>query len=237
LVSGEVGRSTGTLTADQRHHLEKVLRLRPGDVFVVTDGVGREATARLEAEGRFALIGPWGEPGREPDRRLVLWAALIKGDRFEWVIEKAVEMGVAAIVPVQSARCVVGPPSPARLARWRKIAEAAMLQCGGCRLPEVRSVVRLNDLPPPPSGVIPLLLHEEPENAPRGLPAGLPPHAELWVLSGPEGGLAAEEVERLVRAGWRQTWLGPRRLRADTAPLVALAGLLTRLASPPSSAA
>ncbi|RCK79728.1 MAG: Ribosomal RNA small subunit methyltransferase E [Candidatus Ozemobacter sibiricus] len=232
-----MGRSTGTLTADQRHHLEKVLRLRPGDVFVVTDGVGREATARLEAEGRFALIGPWGEPGREPDRRLVLWAALIKGDRFEWVIEKAVEMGVAAIVPVQSARCVVGPPSPARLARWRKIAEAAMLQCGGCRLPEVRSVVRLNDLPPPPSGVIPLLLHEEPENAPRGLPAGLPPHAELWVLSGPEGGLAAEEVERLVRAGWRQTWLGPRRLRADTAPLVALAGLLTRLASPPSSAA
>ncbi|NLI77913.1 MAG: 16S rRNA (uracil(1498)-N(3))-methyltransferase [Candidatus Riflebacteria bacterium] len=211
------------LDREQRHYLETVLRLRLGDVFTVTDGAGRESTARLGANGRFS-VDSWVEPAREPSMRVTLFAAVTKGDRFEGLLEKAVELGVAAVVPVLTARCVAGSPAAGKLDRWRKIAVGAMLQCGGCRLPEIRGPVRLADLPSPVGEVVPLLLHEEPAEVPAPLPEGRP--AEAWVVSGPEGGFTGEEVSGLTAAGWRHIWLGPRRLRADTAPLVLLAWLL-----------
>lgn len=227
----------GTLSAENRHYLERVLRVRPGDGFQITDGAGREASAVLQAGGAYRL-GELREMSREPAVEVTLFVSLIKGDRFEMVIEKAVELGVCRIIPVVTSRCVARPPAPGKLDRWRKIALAAMLQCGGCRVPEVADPVAMRDLPAPGEEVRALLLHEDvvgdsggtmcsqtASSALRAETRTEASRAKTWVFSGPEGGFSDAEVSSLVAAGWCPTWLGPRRLRADTAPITALAVL------------
>ena len=217
----------GRLSPDNRRYLERVLRLRPDAIFHLTDGVGREAEATLLSDGAYRLSEELRPGGREPRIEITLFVSIIKGDRFETVIEKAVELGVRRIVPVVAARCVARPPAPPKLERWRKIAVAAMLQCGGCLLPEVADPLRICDLPKPTGHVLPLLLHEHRiGEAALVIPRVPRPASATWILSGPEGGFAEGELQALAETGWRPTWLGPRRFRADTAPLAATAALL-----------
>ena len=150
----------GSLNKDNRHRLERVLRLRPGDKFVITDGCGKEAEAILEKDGKYSVVS-WYEPDREPDIEVTLFVALSKGDRLEWVIEKAVEMGVRKIVPLISEHCIVKEASENKLERWQKIAETAMIQCGGCLLPEITAPLKLVNIPKPDDSTLPLFLYEE----------------------------------------------------------------------------
>lgn len=240
-----VPQSAGVLSPENRHYLERVLRLRPGARFQVTDGRGGEADAILEADGRYRLAGPLHEAGREPTIGVSLYISLIKGDRFEAVIEKAVELGVSRIVPVVASRCVARPPAPGKFERWWKIALAAMLQCGGCRLPELADPMELRELAVPPAGVKAVVLHES--RVSEGDAGSSHPFASalallspgdgtaaatgsrasaVWILSGPEGGFGDDEIHFLTGSGWRPAWLGPRRLRADTAPIAAAALVL-----------
>jgi len=217
----------GTLDADNRHRLERVLRLREGDEFVITDGCGHEANAVLGRNGSYQAR-EWQSPGREPALKATVFAAISKGERFEWLIEKAAEMGVVKIVPLLAERCVVKNPGVAKVERWRKIAATAMIQCGGCLLPEVADPLSLADLPAPEADITPILLHEEALSVSlHELPAQ-PGRTSVWLASGPEGGFSEREVNLLLDKGWQPVWLGRRLFKTDTAPTIALANLLLR---------
>ncbi len=217
----------GKLTKDNRHRLERVLRLRPGDKFVVTDGCGKESEAILENDGNYSIVS-WYEPNREPDIDVTLFIALSKGDRLEWVIEKAVEMGVRKIVPLISEHCIVKEASDNKLERWQKIAETAMIQCGGCLLPNVEAPLKLFNISKPDSTTLPLFLYEENMNYSvsglKDIPSDI---KKIWVISGPEGGFSDSEVKFFKDSGWKTIWLGKRLFRMDTAPIVALANILS----------
>lgn len=214
----------GTLSDDNRHRIERVLRLRPGDKFIITDGLGNEAEAILEKNGYYSAES-WYEPNREPNIEVTLFIALSKGDRIEWIIEKAVEMGVRKIVPVITKNCIIKDPSRAKAERWQKIAETAMIQCGGCILPEVTAPTKLSDIDKPGSDVYPVLLHEETLDCSlKGLKET--ECKKVWLVSGPEGGFTDDEVSFFKDSGWKTIWLGRRLFRMDTAPVVALANIL-----------
>ncbi|MFZ5951400.1 MAG: RsmE family RNA methyltransferase [Candidatus Rifleibacteriota bacterium] len=214
----------GSLNKDNRHRLERVMRLRPGDVFVVTDGCGHEAQAVLGEGGRYSA-SEWLNPGREPARKISLYAGLTKGEKFDWLVEKAVELGVAQIVPVISQNCVVKKTSEAKTDRWQKIALSAMLQCGGCVLPEVSPPVYLKDLPEIVDGSA-LVLYEQGQSVEPGSFSKFAAEKNCRVLTGPEGGFSPEEISMLQKRGWQTVWLGPRIFRAETTPLIVLSVLL-----------
>ena len=214
----------GTLSDDNKHRLERVLRMRPGDSFIITDGLGQEAVAILGKDGSYQGK-EWVEPGREPEVEVTLFAAISKGDRLEWLIEKAVEMGVKRIVPLIANRCVVKKPSTGKVARWRKVALTAMIQCGGCCLPEVSDPIRLADIETPAEEVLPILLHEEPLSVSlKELPAK--EKKQIWLASGPEGGFDDSEVDFFLKNNWKTVWMGKRLFKTDTAPTIALSCLL-----------
>ncbi len=217
----------GDLSEDNRHRLERVLRLREGDNFVITDGCGHETTARLGRSGSYTA-DVWQTPGREPQIEVTLFAAISKGERLEWLIEKAVEMGVRRIVPLVAERCVVKSPGDGKVERWRKVAATAMLQCGGCMLPEISDPLKLSLLAAPPADTLPILLHEESLSVSlHSLPQNSI-NTRIWLASGPEGGFADSEVEFFIKSGWQPVWLGRRLFKTDTAPTIALASLLIR---------
>ncbi len=216
----------GYLTKDNRHRLERVLRLRVGDTFVITNGCGKEAVATLQKDGQYS-VSDWVEPQREPKVEVTLFVALSKGDRLEWIIEKAVEMGVTKIVPLISERCIVKDPNKNKIERWQKIAESAMIQCGGCILPELSQPIELTKIPLPGQDVLPLFLYEENLNySIDGLKSFSDKYTNVWLVSGPEGGFTSEEVEFFKNNNWKTIWLGKRLFRMDTAPIVALANIL-----------
>jgi 16S rRNA (uracil1498-N3)-methyltransferase len=217
----------GTLAKDNRHRLERVMRLREGDSFVITDGKGREARAVLKGQGAYELE-EWQNPGREASIDLTLYAALTKGEKFDWLVEKAVELGVKTIVPVISQHCVVKKTSENKVERWQKIAISAMLQCGGCVLPEVTAPVKIEKLPQHGSDVPGLILYEQKLAASKTGFADFAMAGKISVLTGPEGGFSPEEIDALREKGWQTVWLGKRIFRAETAPLIALANLLSQ---------
>jgi 16S rRNA (uracil1498-N3)-methyltransferase len=217
----------GMLSEDNRHRLERVLRLREGDRFVITDGLGHEAEATLERSGNYRAFA-WQSPGREPEIAVTVFAAVSKGERLEWLIEKAVEMGVRKIVPIMAERCVVKNPGMGKIERWRKVAATAMIQCGGCYLPEVAEPVPVTRLAAPDSSVAAILLHEETlSKSLHGLTAVNRDKKNIWLASGPEGGFSDAEVGYLLDSGWQPVWLGKRLFKTDTAPVVALANILS----------
>lgn len=217
---------SGVLSDDNRHRIERVLRLRPGDKFVITDGCGNEAEAVLGKNGNYEAES-WKQPNREPNVEISLFVALSKGDRIEWVIEKAVEMGVRNIIPLISDRCLVKDPSKGKTERWQKIAESAMIQCGGCVLPNVSTPVKLKDIKAPATDVYPVLLHEETLDCSfKGLQET--ECKRIWLASGPEGGFTDAEVEFFINSGWKTIWLGRRLFRMDTAPIFALSNIISK---------
>ncbi|MBU1106155.1 MAG: 16S rRNA (uracil(1498)-N(3))-methyltransferase [Candidatus Riflebacteria bacterium] len=217
----------GTLNDDNRHRIERVLRLREGDKFVITDGCGHEATAVLGLKGAYSAE-TWQTPEREPSLEVSLFAAVSKGERFEWLIEKAVEMGVLRIIPLMAERCIVREPGSSKVERWRKIAATAMLQCGGCQLPEIADPVKLEQLPTPAETVTPILLHEEALSVSLHQLPETTDRTGIWLASGPEGGFSDREVKILLDKGWQPVWLGRRLFKTDTAPTIALANILAK---------
>jgi len=224
-----------TLGADALRHVRTVLRLRAGDELVVTDGEGAEYVARLERLGRdrgeAALVRRAG-PGRESPLRTVLAQAVPKGDRFELALQKAVELGVSAVVPLLTGRTVPAPrrAGGVRLERWRRVAEGAVAQCGRTRLPAVHPPRAFSALvaDPAPEPLRVLLWAEAPEGLGAVLAAWEEPPKAVLVAAGPEGGWEPGEAESAIGAGFRPARLGPRTLRSETAGLAALAVLQHR---------
>ena len=216
----------------------QVLRLQPGDRVTLFDGHGGEFGAVVTQMGRSDVqvrVESHDPVEREPHRALHLAVGMPANERMDWLVEKATELGAASIQPLLALRSVIrlqGERAARRQAHWQAIAVAACEQCGRNRVPVVHQPLELHDwlqalpsrgaspAPAETAGVRWLLsLHPEAQTPPLPLAAD---HA-ITLLSGPEGGLTQAEEAAALAAGFEPVTLGPRVLRADTAPLLALA--------------
>ncbi|ENO90403.1 16S rRNA (uracil(1498)-N(3))-methyltransferase [Thauera linaloolentis] len=215
------------LPDDLAHHALRVLRLRDGAPMVLFDGEGGEVEARLAVRGKagFALLGERHACDRESPVRVVLAQALAAGDKMDWVVQKAVELGVAAIHPVQAERSVLrlsGERADKRRAHWQQVAVSACEQSGRNRIPEVASVRPLAQWLDAMRGQCAYVLAP---GGGAGFPARERPEGAVHVLVGPEGGWTESELAACDAAGLQRVTLGPRVLRTETAGLAALAVL------------
>lgn len=218
------------LRGEEHHHLIKVLRHRRGERVTVVDGCGRAAIGckimkigdgftRLQPDEIVQNLG-------ESHLRCTLAPGVLKGSRFDWLVEKATELGVAAFIPLLTERSEVAPGRN-KLERWQRLARAAMKQC--CRsvcpavqqpltFPEICGRVIEHDLT--------LIADFSGGPVPALPPAGESESPHVLVVIGPEGGLSEEESQTARQVGMHAITLGPRRLRAETAGVVAVAKLL-----------
>ena len=203
-----------------------VLRLRPGQQLVVLDGSGAQALAEVTTLSKRAAqlrLVQQLEPTGEPQLQLTLCVGLIRADRFEWVLQKGTELGAVAFIPLRCERSLRDSLSTARLARWQRIIREAAEQSGRSRLPSLFDPVTLEQSFALCSQGI--LLAETGANVGlHSTVAALPLVSGIW--SGPEGGWSAEEYAQAAQAGIPSVSLGPRIMRAETAPLAALSALM-----------
>jgi len=217
------------LDGQEAHHLAHVMRAKLGDVVTVFDGSGVQCEARIDVVGRSSIelsVIAKTHIDRESAVRITLGVALPKGDRQKWLIEKAVELGVATLTPLETARSVA-QPVPAAIQRLSRAVIEASKQCGRNRLMRIAQPERLRDFcATAPEGSSRMLAH------PGGMPARdlLPPATRpdarsadpaTYFAIGPEGGFTDEEVANAKTAGWQVVDLGPRILRVETAALLA----------------
>lgn len=208
-------------------HVTRVLRLRPGDALTLFNGDGSDYHGRIQAPGRNSvMVEVQGVAAARAESPLVitLVQGIARGDRMDLVVQKATELGVAAIQPVLTARSVVRLDAAGRekrLEHWRGVVIAACEQCGRARLPAIAALLPLPDWLARPAGSA-LRLQLDPESgeplagAARGADA-------IELLVGPEGGLEDGERALARRCGYRSARLGPRVLRSETAAIAALA--------------
>lgn len=230
--------TAGALVALDReasHHLSRVLRARAGDAVEVFDGAGHRHAATLTVADPRASelrIDDALASTTESPLRLTLAQCVSAGEKMDWTIEKAVELGVAAIVPLLSARSTVkldADRAQRRAEHWQRLVVAACMQCGRDRLPElhpVRSLAAWLETPAPDS--LRLVLAPGAAQAIGTLPAPARPDTAVQLLVGPESGLSAAEVDQACAAGFLPVRMGPRILRTETAGLAALAVLQAR---------
>ncbi len=212
------------IEGDEYAHLSHVMRKVPNDTIGVVDGVGNYYEAViLETGGRSAVCTVITHRAgmNEPPREVILGAALLKhGAAFDYLVEKATELGVRAIVPLRTERTI---PFHAKPDRWQKLALAAMKQSQRCVLPSVQALVTFPEfLQDADTSAVRLIPHEKTDQ-PRirdVIPDG---GRRVIIAIGPEGGFSDAEVELATGSGFVPVGLGPRRLRAETAALVAVA--------------
>lgn len=216
------------LPVEAARQIAQVLRLRAGErVALVAGGMEHEAElAQVSRAGVTARIVASRPATGEPRLRLTLCPALLKADKFEWVMQKCTELGVAAFQPVISERCVRDAVSAQKLERWQRIAQEAAEQSGRGAVPPVNEPVALDALPM--GGATPTLFAYE---GPGGLSLReavelLARHDTLALIIGPEGGFAREEFLRSMARGALAVSLGPRILRAETASVAAMAAIM-----------
>jgi 16S rRNA (uracil1498-N3)-methyltransferase len=223
-VEERIAGETAALVGPEAHHLAHVMRARPGDEVTLFDGSGAEWAARIKQIGRGRVelaVGPRREVSRELPFLLELAVALPKGDRQRWLVEKAVEVGVARLVPLATRRAVAQPAEGA-LARLRRSVIEAAKQCGRNRLMEIAAPQSWEQLIESAHPGQRLVAHPGGETAVEGLRFGPKWQSQAGALLaiGPEGGLAPEEVALAWQSGWKLVDLGPRILRVETAALL-----------------
>jgi 16S rRNA (uracil1498-N3)-methyltransferase len=208
----------------QAHYIGRVLRHAAGDAVQLFDGSGQEYLGALIEVGKKAVRVELREQlagQAESPLRIHLGQGLSRGERMDWAIQKATELGVCEITPIVSERCEVrlkDERADKRLAHWRQVAISACEQCGRSVLPVIHAPITLAEWQAHVQAELKLVLH--PVAAP--LESHARPHS-LAFLIGPEGGLSEAEVAQAKAAGFHAARLGPRVLRTETAPVVALA--------------
>ena len=219
------------LSEDAAHHLARVLRLSPGAPLIVFNGAGGEYQAAIVAFGKRGVsveIGAFCPTEREAPLPMWLAQGISRGERMDYTIQKAVELGVSRLVPLFTERCTVQLDT-ARLAKrlqhWRGVAVAACEQCGRNRVPEIASAVPLGEWLERPAEGLRLVLDPESEQSLGHLPS---PNGPVILMIGPEGGLSEQELRLAAQSNYRSLRLGPRTLRTETAAVAALAAVLTR---------
>jgi len=234
LVSGD----TLSLPATAARHVQ-VLRMQPGDSITLFNGhadVGEgEFEATVTRMGRSDVdvtIGHYTATEREAKRAVHLAVGMPANDRMDWLVEKATELGVASIQPLMAERSVLrlsGERAEKKLAHWRAIAIAACEQCGRNRVPVIHEATSLSQwlksTAQQASISQRLLLSLQDGTQPLAQAVNTTDSTPLLFLSGPEGGLSPTEEAAALACGFKPVTLGPRVLRAETAPLACLAFL------------
>lgn len=217
------------MAGETAHHLGRVLRAEPGQLYELSDG-NRVWLARIaEVQGdrvEFSLIEELSS--REPSLPTVLLLSVVKFDAFEFALEKATELGVSAIVPLVAARSEKSllAAAPKRAERWKKILREASQQSRRVRIPELAPLSKPEAAFSSHSDRLKILLSERPEARPlRGILEGQNVRAGVVLAIGPEGGWTEAEVQRAQTHGFREASLGRLILRTETAVIAALASV------------
>lgn len=216
------------LPANVAHHAKQVLRLNVGDKLVLFDGRGGESCALVMAlqDSVRVQLEAYSAIDRESPLKIELAQALATGDKMDWIVQKAVELGANAFWPVMSERCVVKLDSERaakRVAHWQQIAIAASEQCGRNTIMQIQPVIRLTTLLAQSYNGEAFTLN--PASTERL--ATTAPAQNLRLYIGPEGGFSGNELDAMSRARCRDIRLGPRVLRTETAGLAAITMLQT----------
>lgn len=220
------------ITGNDAHHITHVLRTRMGETLVACDSNGVVYRGEMTAAGEEVLlkVAETYTADTEPPYRATVYQALVKGDKMETVIQKAVELGASTIVPVATSRAVVKldeKDAKKKIDRWQKIAEEAAKQCGRGRIPTVTMPVSFREaVRQAAETALPLFCYEGEGTLP--LPTlyrqvETPETISLFV--GPEGGFSTEEAAFAKESGMRMCGLGRRILRTETAALFVLSCL------------
>ena len=227
----EVGGEAVIEGADARH-IGGALRMTAGEALTLCDGKGTDYACTVTAveKERVTLSVDTATPSvSEPSLAVTLYMGLPKGDKMELIIQKAVELGVTAIVPVAMSRCIVkldGKDAAKKQARWQKIAAEAAGQSGRGIIPTVEFPLSWKQALARFAQEKTLLCYEG-----GGQPIGklvTPSDTAVSLVVGPEGGFDVAEVEAVLQAGGNIATLGPRILRCETAPLAAIAVLMEK---------
>lgn len=225
------GSGFADLPEQAAHHAARVLRLKVGDQVSVFNGCGGEGEARITAIGKHSVaveIAAWRETERESPLQVTLAQAISAGEKMDYTLQKAVELGIAAIQPLASERSVVrlaGERAEKRVAHWQGVVISACEQSGRNRVPAVAPIRPLVDWLAGQEGPG-LRLMLAPGAASR-LHDLIRPAGPVTLLVGPEGGFSPAEAGLALRFGFTPVRLGARVLRTETAALAALAAIQT----------
>lgn len=222
----EIRGGAAELRGDEARHLTRVLRAEPGRQYEVSDGQAAYLAEITEARGdRVAFRILEAVDSAQPPVEITLLASLIKFDRFEWIIEKATELGVARIQPVEAARTEKGlfDASRKRMERWVRVAQEAGQQSRRLRAPEILPSVRFPSALAEPADYRIFLEESSAPALLKQLPESRTPSQSVALLVGPEGGWTDEERQLAAREGWAPASLGPQILRAETAAAAGIA--------------
>ncbi|MCG2582274.1 MAG: 16S rRNA (uracil(1498)-N(3))-methyltransferase [Marinobacter sp.] len=220
--------SEGTTTAldeNAAQHVGRVLRMQPGQELRLFNGDGNDYPATITNASKKQVEVQVGAPAAnatESSLDIILGQTLSKGDRMDYAVQKAVEMGVTRIVPLTTERCDVklkGDREDKRLRHWQSVAISAAEQCGRARVPEILPVMTLAQWFEHTGDCdLRLVLHHRTEQSLDSM--NKPTRVALMI--GPEGGLSPEEIAAAENSGFLPVALGPRVLRTETAPIAAM---------------
>ena len=229
---GQVCGDTAVVTGEDARHMALSLRMKIGEAVTVCDGAGRDYQCRIETiapEQVLLRVGQSAASAGEPRVEITLYHAMPKGDKFESIVQKAVELGAARIVPVLTHRCVSRPDEKAmckKLERYNRIALEAAKQCGRGRIPQVEPMLHFSQAVERMKCEPLAILFYENADQPlhQALRSGVGGRISLMV--GSEGGFEPSEAGFAVENGLLALSLGSRILRCETAPVAALAAIL-----------
>ncbi len=221
-----------TLDETESKHAIQVLRLKKGAQVVLLDGLGGVFAGEIGDIGKAHVTATIKErlPDREPRTSVTLYQGLPKSDKLDFILQKCTELGVHAVQPVLFSRCVKEPGKndEKNLQRLRRIAREAAKQCGRGQVPMVGQVRTFQELCDRVRGHgLTLVAWEEAQGARIADALAAATSREIAVVIGPEGGIAPEEIEKLIEAGAKPVTLGARILRTETAGIAALASIFT----------
>lgn len=214
------------------HHVARVLRAKVGDALVLFNGQGGEYESVIEhidKRGVEVFVSAFVDRERESPLSICLAQGLARGEKMDFIVQKAVELGVTQIMPLITERCNVrleGEREEKRLNHWQSVAISACEQCGRNRVPVISAPLTLKAWLPAAQAHLSFVLspHVRATFTEEALPAG----ASVILLIGPEGGLSDQEVELALQNGFLPLSLGPRILRTETAAMAAMATLQYR---------
>lgn len=221
------------LTCDEARHIKNVLRMKPGDEVLLIDGSGAEFRSVISSVTGDSVeldIIEKGACEADPNVLVTLFQCLPKQGKMEVIIQKCVELGVYAVVPTVSDRCVVKlDGKDSKLQRWNKVSVEAAKQCGRANVPEVKAPAKLSSLDQSEFDIVLFAYENEGD---RTLKQALKAAGDLRsaaVVIGPEGGFTPSEAEELIEKGAVSVSLGKRILRTETAGMAALAQIMYEL--------
>ncbi|MEH6355119.1 MAG: 16S rRNA (uracil(1498)-N(3))-methyltransferase [Marinobacter sp.] len=207
-------------------HVGRVLRMQPGQALSLFNGDGQDYPALIASASKKNVTVQVEQPSansRESALEIVLGQTLSKGDRMDYAVQKATEMGVTRIVPLSTERCDVrlkGDREDKRLSHWRSVAISAAEQCGRARVPDILPVMNITEwLEYSQRCDLRLVLHHRTEQSLDSLAKP----GSVALMIGPEGGLSADEIAQAEKSGFFPVAFGPRVLRTETAPVAAIA--------------